>query len=35
MGELAADLLIDSIENAEAEPRRVLLPYELVAGSTG
>lgn len=34
MGELAADLLIDSIENAGVSPRRVFLPYELVPGST-
>jgi LacI family transcriptional regulator len=34
MGELAADLLIDSIENSGTPPQRVLLPYELVPGST-
>ncbi|MBS1813284.1 MAG: LacI family DNA-binding transcriptional regulator [Acidobacteria bacterium] len=34
MGELAADLLIDSIENPKAEPRRVFLPYEFVNGVT-
>ena len=34
MGELAAGLLIDSIENPETQPQRVLLPYELVAGTT-
>ncbi len=34
MGELAADLLIDSIENPGTPPQRVLLPYELAPGST-
>lgn len=34
MGELAADLLIDSIENVSAQPQRVFLSYELVAGVT-
>jgi DNA-binding LacI/PurR family transcriptional regulator len=34
MGELAADLLIDTIENAGVHPQRVFLPYELVPGST-
>jgi DNA-binding LacI/PurR family transcriptional regulator len=34
MGELAADLLIDSIENAGLHPQRILLPYELVPGTT-
>jgi DNA-binding LacI/PurR family transcriptional regulator len=34
MGELAADLLIDLIENPGTQPQRILLPYELVAGTT-
>lgn len=34
MGELAADLLIDTIENAGVLPQRVFLPYELIPGST-
>jgi DNA-binding LacI/PurR family transcriptional regulator len=34
MGELAADLLIDSIEKPGTLPRRVHLPYELIPGST-
>jgi DNA-binding LacI/PurR family transcriptional regulator len=34
MGELAADLLIDSIEAGGVAPQRVFLPYELVQGST-
>lgn len=34
MGELAADLLIDSIEKPGTPPQRILLPYELVLGST-
>jgi LacI family transcriptional regulator len=34
MGELAADLLIDTIENAGVHPQRIFLPYELVPGST-
>jgi len=34
MGELAADLLIDSIENPGTQPQRVFLPYELVPGTT-
>ena len=33
-GELAADLLIDTIENAGVLPQRVFLPYELIPGST-
>lgn len=34
MGELAADLLIDSIEKPGTVPQRVLLPYELIPGTT-
>lgn len=34
MGELAADMLIDSIEKPAAKTRRVLLPYEFIAGVT-
>jgi LacI family transcriptional regulator len=34
MGELAAELLIDSIEKPVTVPQRVLLPYELIPGTT-
>ncbi|HEY5256537.1 MAG TPA: LacI family DNA-binding transcriptional regulator, partial [Acidobacteriaceae bacterium] len=34
MGELAADLLINSIENIGTPPQRIFLPYELVPGTT-
>ena len=34
MGELATDLLIDSIEKPETRPQRILLPYELMRGKT-
>ncbi|SEF60074.1 transcriptional regulator, LacI family [Bryocella elongata] len=34
MGELAAELLIDSIEKPGTPPQRVLLPFELVQGAT-
>lgn len=34
IGELAADLLIDTIENPKHEPRRIMLPFELVEGAT-
>jgi LacI family transcriptional regulator len=34
MGELATDLLINSIEKPDTVPQRVLLPYELIPGTT-
>jgi LacI family transcriptional regulator len=34
MGELAAELLIDTIEKPNHRPQRVLLPFELLEGST-
>jgi DNA-binding LacI/PurR family transcriptional regulator len=34
MGELAAELLIDAIEKPNHKPQRVLLPFELIEGST-
>jgi DNA-binding LacI/PurR family transcriptional regulator len=34
IGELAADLLIDTIENPSCNPRRIMLPFELVEGAT-
>lgn len=34
MGELATDLLIDSIEKPSTKPQRILLPFELADGST-
>lgn len=34
MGELAADLLIDSIERPDTRPQQILLPYELIPGTT-
>lgn len=34
MGELAADLVVDSIENPGTVPQHVLLPYEFEAGTT-
>lgn len=34
MGKLAAELLIDAIEDAKSEPRRVILPFQLVRGMT-
>ena len=34
MGELASDLLIDLIEKPGTVPQRVLLPYELIVGTT-
>lgn len=34
LGELAADLLIDAIEQPDKEPRQVLLPFELIEGTT-
>lgn len=34
MGELAVDLLVDSIENVGTRPQRVLLPYEFEPGTT-
>jgi DNA-binding LacI/PurR family transcriptional regulator len=34
MGELAAELLIDTVENRASKPRRIILPFELIAGST-
>ncbi len=34
MGEVATDLLIDSIEKTETLPQRILLPYELIRGTT-
>jgi DNA-binding LacI/PurR family transcriptional regulator len=34
MGELATDLLIDSIEKPGTVPQRILLPYELIPGTT-
>jgi LacI family transcriptional regulator len=34
MGELATDMLIDSIENPNVKPQRVLLPFELTPGTT-
>lgn len=34
IGQLAADLLIDTIENPDCGPRRIMLPFELVEGAT-
>jgi len=34
MGELATEMLIDTIEKPKVKPQRVLLPFELVPGST-
>jgi LacI family transcriptional regulator len=34
MGQLAAELLIDTIENPNCGPRRVMLPFELLEGTT-
>ena len=34
MGELAAELLIDSIEVPDTQPQRVMLPFDLVSGAT-
>jgi DNA-binding LacI/PurR family transcriptional regulator len=34
MGELAAEMLIDTIEKPKVKPQRVLLPFELVPGTT-
>ena len=34
MGELAADLLIDTIEKTNAEPRQELLPFKFIQGVT-
>jgi DNA-binding LacI/PurR family transcriptional regulator len=34
IGQLAAELLIDTIENPDCKPRRILLPYELHEGTT-
>jgi len=34
MGQLAADLLISSIEDVKHEPRRVMLPFQLIEGAT-
>jgi LacI family transcriptional regulator len=34
MGELAAEMLIDTIEKPNVKPRRVLLPFELIPGTT-
>ncbi len=34
MGQLAAELLIDTIETPGCEPRRITLPFELVEGTT-
>ena len=34
MGQLAAELLIDTIENPACEPRRIMLPFELIEGTT-
>jgi DNA-binding LacI/PurR family transcriptional regulator len=34
MGELATDMLIDTIEKPNVKPQRVLLPFELVLGTT-
>lgn len=34
MGQIAAELLIDTIEDPNCEPRRTMLPFELIEGST-
>lgn len=34
MGEIASELVIDSIEKQGTQPQRVILPYELVPGTT-
>jgi DNA-binding LacI/PurR family transcriptional regulator len=34
MGQLAAQFLIDSIENPDREPQRIMLPFELIEGTT-
>lgn len=34
MGQLAAELLIDTIEDPDCKPRRILLPFELHEGTT-
>lgn len=34
LGQLAAELLIDTIEDPECKPRRILLPFELHEGAT-
>ena len=34
MGQQAADLLIDTIENSRCEPRRMIMPVELIEGTT-
>lgn len=34
IGEMAADLLIDTVEKPDCEPRKILLPFELIEGIT-
>jgi LacI family transcriptional regulator len=34
MGQLAAEFLIDTVENPDCKPQRIMLPFELLEGST-
>jgi DNA-binding LacI/PurR family transcriptional regulator len=34
IGQLAAQLLIDAVEKPDCQPRRVMLPFELIEGTT-
>jgi DNA-binding LacI/PurR family transcriptional regulator len=34
IGQLAAELLIDAVEKPDCQPRRVMLPFELIEGAT-
>jgi DNA-binding LacI/PurR family transcriptional regulator len=34
MGQIAAELLINTIEDPDCEPRTVMLPFELIEGTT-